>query len=192
MTMLTGAILVVAYALLNRARGNGLFEMTASTLASRAVALSLMAGTSAYACSCTDSESVAIYAIVISGMIFWCVWGWGKYCSAYHGRDNSKEQEIWWIDRLGYLFWPPSISTATNRVRGTFCMALRGMYLYPMFIAFSAMQGSTWPLLVGMGCLLQGPVYGLMRYVPERYAAMSAEMLWGACIAVLQLLVLMH
>lgn len=119
-------------------------------------------------------------ASIFACFAFWAVPGWGKYFSAFHGRDNLNEHEIEWIDNMGYYFYP--IGT-DNYARGRFCMALRGMYLYFLFIVLAFIKPIT--PLIGSGMLLQGWCYGIGRYFPEKYGALIGEALTALLICLL-------
>lgn len=115
---------------------------------------------------------------VAFGTFFWAVWGW-SFEEITGEHDPAKYHS--WIRRAGIKAFPLDGSRDTNRVRGVLMKALRGLYLYPTFVALS-LFATPWSLLIGLGSLLQGPVYYLAgKLVREEKAVPLAEWLWGAC-----------
>lgn len=185
--MLGAGILIGFSAILNRLRG---LDLVPLSRLGYAVLIGLAAHVFYLLRHPTQLDSsLQVLAAVAAGMFLWSLPGWGKYFSAFHGRDDLAEKEVGWIDRLGYAVYPPSVSMARNRRRGTLCMALRGLYLYPMFVALAVVVD---PLaaLIGLGSLLQGFAYGIMRNVPERYAVTGAELTFGAIMGAMLVIVL--
>lgn len=130
---------------------------------------------------------IEVLVAVSLGIYTWCLKGWGKYFSCFHGRDSRMESEIKWIDSLGYRFFPPVVRTvyndsevtALNRRRGLFCMTLRGGFMIPAFIALALVANSFFPL-AGIICgPAQGPCYSVMRYVKEKNAVKYGALLHG-------------
>lgn len=167
-------LLMLALAAINRLRGSGL---------SNRCVVSLLAGAS---CALADlwvrgdlSHAGAVFLIVALGFAFWTIFGWGNYFAAFHGRYSQIESEIPWIDRLGEKVFPFDGNRDTNLNRGAFCMALRGLYFYPTFIALSFVT-TPWALAIGLLCILQGAAYGAMRWAEEPDAVSGAEWLTGA------------
>lgn len=177
---MTLALFILTSAALNGARGRGVVP-------GGRILFAILMGV----CAGSYSWNIPAGIVVASGMFLWALPGWGKYFSAFTGRDNPKEQEISWIDWIGYRIFLSDGYEKTNLMRGTLCMSLRGLYLYPMFIALAPF--TSWlSLIVGLGCLLQGPAYGLMRYLEsEEYAVLYAELLMGAVIGCLLSVVLL-
>ena len=129
-----------------------------------------------------------VFGLVTSaGIALWVVRGWGAYFSCVTGRYDPADHEVAWIDRACRRVVPPrpTDTPARNRLRGTLGMSLRGAHLYPLFLGLWA-WGSDLAPAVGLGCLLQGPVYWLSgRLVPERHAVAAAEFTFGALIGLL-------
>ena len=98
-----------------------------------------------------------IAVIVFLGIWIWAIPGWGRYFASLHGRDTRKEEEIRFIDRIGIAVFPDG-DYWSNRKRGTLEMALRGLFLCPLFVVLSVMAWK-WSFLLTFGSLLQGPVY---------------------------------
>jgi hypothetical protein len=136
-------------------------------------ALFLLVALLAYA----ETMSLLLAAVTTAGIALWIVPGIGKFFSAITGTDNPLETEIRWIDRLGYRLFPRDETPATNKLRGTVCMSLRGLYLYPLFLAYAFWN--PWALLTGLLCLLQGPVYYLSGRLTPLHAVALAELLVG-------------
>lgn len=124
-----------------------------------------------------------VTAVSFAGIAFWAVWGHGKYFAAFHGRYDTNETEIGWIDAIGEAVFPYDGVKETNRERGMLCMGLRGLYLWPMFLLLFPV--SHYAPLIGFGMFLQGQMYGFGKHVPERWAVPLAEVLTGLLIAVL-------
>jgi len=114
--------------------------------------------------------------IVTAGLWIWDMLGWGKYFAAFNGRYNRKEKE----------FKPADIfadKISNGYLAGIVGMSIRGLMILPLFMGLAYYFSN--PLIVGIGVvvgLLQGPVYGLMRILPEKYATTGAEPLMGALI----------
>ena len=78
----------------------------------------------------------------------------------------------------------------SNRKRGTLEMALRGLYLTPLFVVLSVMAWK-WSFVIALGSLLQGPVYVSTGIVPESWRVPLAEVLWGGVMGAMVWLSLM-
>lgn len=168
-------------ALLNRARGTRLFEHTSSTVIGRVVSMGGMVLVSWLAFPIGIYEVLVIWA----GLMLWCsAGGWGKYFSAMHGKYDPNEHEIAWIDWAGT--YVEMTDECSNRLRGLFCMCLRGIYMYPIFIGLGLL-GHPWAFIIGLGSLLQGFPYYWARYIPnwDKYGIMAAELVWGAWIGMM-------
>lgn len=182
--------LIGVSSVMNRVRGANVHSIPTTLIRAFSVACtSAAAGWYAQGQLYSESEVYVIAGTCHVGLIFWFIWGWGKYFSAFHGRDNPSEQEVRWIDRLGYAVFPYQFSplnyvapgTGLNRKRGLLMMSLRGLYLLPLFAVLAGYcdPHAWWVCFV---VLLQGPIYALMRYLPERHATEIAELLQGALI----------
>lgn len=127
----------------------------------------------------TFIKSLYILAITAIGFMLWAVPGWGKYFCAFHGKDTREEHEEEWID---YLTDPID----NHYLRGTVAMSLRGLYLWPLFIGLSFVL-SPYCALLGVGMILQGPLYHISKYMTDwepRMAELS-EYMTGLLIGVL-------
>lgn len=173
-------IYIFCMALLNRARGSQLFGYTKSTTISRLVATFLM-GLLSLAIGYGVLDSLVIWL----GLYLWSIRGWGKYFSAFMGNYNPDEREIKWIDELGDALVLET-DEKSNRLRGALCMCLRGIYMYPMFIALGLL-GHPMAFIVGLCCLLQGVPYWLGKYPKDMGVnpILYAEPTWGACIGLM-------
>lgn len=113
------------------------------------------------------------YVAIFFGTLLWLVPPWGLFFSAYHGRwerwnPNATNWMIKWIVDLGYWLVPfvGTTDLPSNRERGTLCMALRGLYILPLFIMLGVLLDPRIAVCGFIG-LLQGPAYGVMRYLPN-------------------------
>lgn len=171
MLMVVGVLFVLGCAILNGARGSKLFGLTTSTTATRIICAVVLA----FVCTAISGDPKDLLIVSIGYMI-WAIPGWGKYFSAFNGNDNPAESEIKWIDRIGYRF----VKT-NNKLRGVLCMGLRGLYLYPLFLALGAP-------VIGLVAVLQGVPYyvagllpnGSIRHAEYAWGAVMGLMLWGA------------
>ena len=182
--------LIAVSSVMNRVRGSNVHSIPTTLIRLFSVSCTTAAAVwYAHGEMYPQSDVITIAAICFIGLVFWFIWGWGKYFAAFHGRDNPSEQEVRWIDRLGYAVFPYQFSqwnfiapgTALNRKRGLLMMTLRGLYLLPLF-AVLAGYCSPHAWWVCFAVLLQGPIYALMRYLPERNAVEVAEVLQGMLI----------
>lgn len=167
----------ILLAFFNRARGSGLYGLSKKSIVTKLVSTLAMALTSAAIVSFTWYNVLIIWA----GLMFWCTFGWGKYFSAFHGRDSIYEIETTWIDRIGYKIIPAERAESLkeleddNRLRGMLCMSIRGgLFSIPMFAALS-FTINPYAILIGLLMFLQGPIYYLMQWVKEQYAVFFAE-----------------
>lgn len=167
---MTHIVFLIICAILNRARGSKLFGYTQSTTVSR-IASSLGIGL----VSLMVGANIWQVMIIAIGLFIWSLRGWGKYFDAFDGVDNPEETEIKWIDDIGYSL-VIGVGEESVRKRGLICMCLRGVYMYPMFIALAWFN--PWALLIGTGCLMQGIPYYLAKYLPSE-PVKWAEMAWG-------------
>lgn len=174
---MTNAIFIFLISFLNVARGRKLFGLTKSTMFGRVVFSFIAALWAFFLLYATSTQMLIIWV----GLLIWSIPGWGKYYSAFTGKDDSDEIEIWWIDDLGYLL-APGDDEKSIRKRGALCMGLRGLYMYPMFVALA--WYNPWAFVYGAGCLLQGIPYWLNRFVyPSN--TIFPEALWGALIGIM-------
>ncbi len=170
--MINSIVLILSIAAMNFVRGRGIIPKPFTSLLS-----GLATGLAAYLAGQTLQISAMIAACVFLGIYLWCLFGWGKYFSAFHGRDDVNEKEIGFIDWIGYKVYPPE--SGRNMARGVLCMAIRGCFIAPMFIGLAFILQSPYPLLGIIIGPLQGLYYGAMRFVPEKHAVMISEILYG-------------
>jgi hypothetical protein len=160
-------LLVLICAIINRARGSHFFDLITSTVLTRIVCGLLLA----VVCAAMSGDLITI-PIIFIGYMAWASFGWGKYFSAMHGNDNPAESEIKWIDRIGYHFVKDN-----NKLRGVLCMGIRGMFIYPMFLALGAP-------IIGLIACLQGVPYFVAGLMPE-WSIREAEYMWGGVLGLM-------
>lgn len=70
-----------------------------------------------------------------SALLFflWSVWGWSQYFCAFSGQWSARNG-IPLITALGLKLFPDTGNMQINRVRGEFCMFLRGLFILPLFL----------------------------------------------------------
>lgn len=142
--MIAIAICVAAFCAIHWFRGRGYLPFASHALAS--ICEGLAAAGAAWAAGLSARDIAIVFALAGAGMFAWVVMGWGKYFSCFTGTDNPNESEVRWIDWAGYKVFPVDGLPETNRARGAFCFALRGLHGVPMFVAFA--------IAFGPACLL--------------------------------------
>lgn len=165
--------LIISFALINYIRGRGLIPGNQHVTASGMWAFA--AGGGAWMYGYDYSYICAVILLTFLGMLIWVVRGWGLYFSSFHGRWKRDETEVEWIDKIGMKL-VPFISEGhlpSNRKRGLICMSLRGLYVVPYFWLIGQ------PLLGVVIGLLQGPSYGVMRYLkyPDKGAVYAEPLI---------------
>jgi hypothetical protein len=170
-------IMVLALAALNRLRGWDWGKPYTSKGVTSALS-GAVAGGIAFWLGYAPVVSGLIGLIVFLGLWIWSIPGWGRYFSSFGGHDTRREQEITWIDRIGVAVFSDG-DYWSNRKRGTLEMALRGLFLCPLFVVLSVMAWK-WSFLLTLGSLLQGPVYFFAGVMPEKWRVPCAEALCGA------------
>lgn len=121
---------------------------------------------------------ITITIAAFASFALWASFGWGRYFSAFHGRYDPAEVEIRWIDWVGDKVYPNTTKWIEyNRMRGVFCMGLRGLFLSPLLLF-------TFPPGIVM-MWFQGWCYYLGRFVQESKAVPLAEFLTGLLMVVL-------
>lgn len=164
MTWAAIPLLAIILGLANHARGRG----------------TLIGGR--WACAAIGGICIALVAILLGfpleravvvgvantlGFYNWLVWGWGLYFAAFTGTWAQGETEVPWIDKFCLWFFPFVTADRhwTNYARGTLGMALRGVYLLPMFAlvdpAGESIISPYWWL--GLFGPLQGAIYAANR-----------------------------
>lgn len=138
----------------NVARGERLFGLTKSTLISRLVSMSGIAGI-----CFIFSENAIVFPIALAGLMLWCSPAWDKYWSAAIGNEADL-----------------------SRLWGVAMMGIRGMYIYPLFIALGLIG---YPLAnaIGLASLLQGIPYFIGGFLKKNRSIAFAEFVWGVCLS---------
>lgn len=181
-------LLIPALSLLHFVRGRGWLPKMAFT----ALAAISVAG-QAYLNGWFLREVGLIGVIALCGIALWVAPGVGIGFRAFHGRAQAGETEIEWLDGWADLIagTPPEPEgwyVSEWRQWGTVWMSLRGLFALPLFLAL--FWANPWAPAIGLGMALQGPIYGAMRYIPEKQAVMVAEILTGAWLGFLLTMVL--
>lgn len=190
MLLLAASLLGITWGFINYIRGRGMIPY-----ASHIVAAFLWADTAIIfamlACMFSGHYGLILAWLMLGifiGVLLWEIgtwlWfkgGWGLYFAAYHGQWNEGEVEVPWIDWIGFKLvpWVGAYDIPSNRRRGTICMALRGTYILALFaiLAFLLHDASiAWWGLLG---LLQGPAYGVMRWLPLVGRSLSEGTKWA-------------
>jgi hypothetical protein len=182
------AILALIIGLANHARGRG-------TLLGGRVACAAYGGIGIGLCAfLIGFEPLRAIATSLStslGLYNWLCWGWGLYFAAFHGVWKLDEEDISWIDNI-CLWLVPFVQEErhwTNYARGMLGMALRGLYLLPMFFLIDPLHGLTSLHVWWLG--LFGPVQGLIYAVNriggiwKREGTALPELLMGMTIGAL-------
>jgi hypothetical protein len=174
--MLQALVMILVFGVLNRLRGWEWGKPYTSKGMTSAVS-GAVAGGCAFWLGYGPVVSGLIAMVVFLGVWIWSIRGWGRFFSSFGGHDTRHEQESAWIDRMGIAVFPEG-DYWSNRKRGTLEMALRGLYLVPLFLVLSVCAWK-WSVLLGLGGLLQGPVYFATGIVPETWRVPLAEAAWG-------------
>lgn len=95
------------------------------------------------------SGDYIIGLIVTLGWILWAIWGWGDYFD-FSPKKNNENKFI--DDFVGAHIESGWLNDLAS-------MSLRGMFIFPMFIALSVYILSPYPFLLGLGACLQGLFY---------------------------------
>lgn len=119
---------------------------------------------------------------VLAGMAMWATPAWAQGFMALPyvtGTLPADRRGTGLLDSLcNLLMGVNPLTTLTVRqcrIWGVLFMTMRGGYLYPLFIALGAFY-NPWAYVIGLGCFLQGAVYGLAQEV------IYAEFVMGAII----------
>lgn len=89
----------------------------------------------------------AIGLIVMAGYALWAAFGWGDYMDF----SSNPNHEVSQIDQMFDRFAQPW--------RDGFSMAVRGLFIWPMFAAVGIYLQTILPLLIGLAMVLQGLFY---------------------------------
>jgi hypothetical protein len=170
--MIQALVMILAFAALNRLRGSDV-PFTSKGITSAVSGLT--AGACAFWLGYGPVVAGLIGVVVFLGIFIWSIPGWGRFFSSFHGRDTRKEEEIRFIDRIGIAVFPHG-DYWSNRKRGTLEMALRGLFLCPLFLVLGVV---TW------AGLLQGPVYFSSGILPEPWRVAFSEALWGGAMGLM-------
>lgn len=114
--------------------------------------------------------------ITFVGILLWVGPGWGKYFAAFHGRYSLREKEFFPADLIADTVYG---KTNDPYLSGAIGMTIRAITGYPLFVALAAWLFDPLNILIGIGVLMQGPIYAVMRYIPERFALYAAEAITG-------------
>lgn len=159
--MTNGFLLVIAFAVLNRARGSRLFELTSSTGVSRIVATFLMAA--ATTSLVFPDRMLFVMPWVWVSLLVWCTPAWDAYWSAEIG-DDPKHSRLW----------------------GLGMMTLRMALVMPCLTGLAVLSGHTDRALFANGALLLGLPYYLLGFiVPVGYVIFASELTVGAILGAL-------
>lgn len=191
MTQIFNILLITLMAFLNRTRGGG--RPPIGKLPSY-----LLMGISAALYSFVLGYSVVqlsvIGCIVAIGMWAWGQsGGWGSYFYAFkHTVDKGAyQEEVKWIDVIiNKLFGHPDFNTTKRILKGTVGMCLRGLHMYPMFVALSIYLESYLISIIGLVAVTQGIVYVTVGYIPflAKNNIANSEIIWGAVVGGLLIL----
>lgn len=120
-------------------------------------------GAVSWLCGIPYQSALELGAIGIAGFVIWAVWKWGPGFMAITGFD-SRGTDV--FSRLTSALYPLPVvaSSAQCKLWGMIYMTLRGMCLYPLFIALTFLL-TPWAMVIGIGCLLQGIVYRMSSQV---------------------------
>lgn len=121
------------------------------------------------------SQSVLCFLFALAGMALWALPGWAEGFVIFDGKDTRNNSLI---DRLTNKIRP-----VCDKTWGLIFFTLRGLYIYPLFIALSYLL-TPWALLIGFGGALMGVCY---RYSPS---VLVSEYKMGAVIGLMFSLVL--
>ena len=173
--------LALSFACLNCFRGRGIVP------GGRIIACTLMGVLAGLAAS---SWPIAI--TIGLGTYLWALNAWGHGFTAIHGRPWPKDAVqvrwiYWTVDRLmPDKHRNPGWHVHYYKARGTLWMSLRGLHLYPLFVALAWLQADTLPLFIGIFAVLQGPCYYLAGIPKEhRWSVALAEAYYGAVIGMM-------
>lgn len=138
--MLLGSVFVLCFAVLNRARGSKLFDLTTSTTVARIVST----GGMALLVLLASSDIKAGWAAWL-GLFLWSVPEWGKYMGAACGNPINPEEK-------GFILseWAVRWSGASNtRTQGFIGTAVRMALAAPCVAAVAWLTGGpVWPSLL--------------------------------------------
>lgn len=175
-------LVVIVFALLNRARGSRLYGLTDSTLAGRLIATGLMAAVTAWA---SGGPSAPVLAWTWASLMLWCSFGWGRYFVAATGGPIADERESRWVDWVMDRLRLPTDTPLRRRIWGSVAMGLRQSFLTPSLVGLAILSGH--PDRAGFALLT--PLLGLC-YLPAGFARPRdpipvAELALGAALGLL-------
>lgn len=125
----------------------------------------------------------ALYGVITAlGIYLGVVVGWGKYFAAFTGKYKPKEKDFFPADILGDVVFA---RIKNGHLAGFVGMSVRHILYYPLFVVLAAAFSTIVPMLVGLLCVFGAVPYALVRFIPEKYALMTAEFLRGCFIAAL-------
>jgi hypothetical protein len=106
--------------------------------------------------------------LIGAGIIYWLEHPWGQGFAAYTGVWEPRPNTVHWIENICLKVFPyPGQGKPDPKayVRGTLFMALRGLYIAPLFVALAIVLQCPLIALAGLVGLMQGVAYGAMRWV---------------------------
>jgi len=113
-------------------------------------------------------SSALVTLIVVAGSYVWLEQPWGQGFAAYTGVWEPRPNTVHWIENICLKLYPypgAGLPDPKAYARGTLFMALRGLYIIPLFLGLAVFLGSPFVALLGLVGLMQGPSYGIMRWV---------------------------
>lgn len=125
-----------------------------------------------------------VFACVALGFILWRIPGWDMM--AIHGRiGREKCKPVTWLTRA-LLDDIPIASVAARKNWGAVWMAIRGLFIAPLFVSLAVLSGNHNVAFLGLGGVLQGVAYRIPGCFAEtRWSGMIAEGLTGAAFGLL-------
>lgn len=130
-------------------------------------------------CAGYYADSAYVALIIFAWLRFWETFGW-SFDEITGDYDPTKYPK--WVQSIGLKYFPVDSLRTTNIKRGILMKGIRGMFLYPAFLALTPFNLVA--PIVGLGCALQGLVYSCFRFLGA-YNVMAAEFVWGAVMGLL-------
>lgn len=174
------------FALLNRARGNHLFEQTESTTVSRLLStlgMALLIYLTALFQGYDIIRATLMCLWALATLMLWCIFAWDRYWEACLGGPVNSQTGFVFVDWL-MRFWPLPTEDTALRLWGLLAMTLRQLLILPCLTGLAYLSGHSpvWSL----GTLLLGACYYVAGYaVSNGFAVMTAELCSGGLIGFL-------
>lgn len=189
-------LLALLFGLANHSRGRG---MLPGGRVACAVACGIATGCVASLVGFPLRHAATVAVVITLGTYNWLLWGWGLYFAAFTWRWTEGEKEVGWIDTVCLKLVPFRTADVhwTNGLRGVIGMALRGIYLIPMFLLLIPFCPIMWKSIWWLGLLgsVQGVIYAANRIsnlyaragtaYPELVVGMFVGTLSGFAVALL-------